>query len=120
MVLPTIKMKSLRCAGLTPLAAAGRSEVSRGKLRRWAWPLGITAAGLGAAAAVLLRGCWHSHMSWPLQYDEHYSYRVCTDCGIKRLFDSDAFRGYGPYSYDLRELIARDRARRRKHQKVGA
>ncbi len=47
-------------------------------------------------------------MSWPTRYDDHYSYRVCTDCGIKRLFDPKSFRGYGPYSYDVGELIARD------------
>ncbi len=67
---------------------------------------------------ILLRGCWHSHMSWPTRYDDHYSYRACTDCGIKRLFDAKSFRGYGPYSYDLRELIARDRARRMKQHKI--
>lgn len=48
------------------------------------------------------------------------SYRVCTDCGIQRLFDPKSFRGYGPYSYDLRELIARDRARRMRQQKVAS
>jgi hypothetical protein len=31
-------------------------------------------------------------------------------CGIKRLFDENAFRAYGPYSYDLNHLIAWDRA----------
>jgi hypothetical protein len=88
--------------------------MSRKKLSRWAWPFGIAVAAAGAGAAVLLRGCWHTHMSWPTQYDDHYSYRVCTDCGIKRLFDAQNFRGYGPYGYDVRELIARDRVR---HQK---
>jgi hypothetical protein len=88
--------------------------MSRRRLWRWAWPLGIAVAGVGTAATVLLRGCWHTHMSWPTQYDDHYSYRVCTDCGIKRLFDPESFRGYGPYGYDLRELIARDRVRHKK------
>jgi hypothetical protein len=88
--------------------------MSHGKVWRWVWPFGIVAAGVGTAAAVLLRGCWHTHMSWPTQYDDHYSYRVCTDCGIKRLFDPESFRGYGRYGYDLRELIARDRVRRQK------
>jgi hypothetical protein len=59
---------------------------------------------------VLMRGCWHRHRSWPTRYDDQYCYRVCTDCGIKRLFDTESFRDYGPYSYDLHELIARDRA----------
>ena len=100
--------------------ALGGFDLSRGRFWRWAWPLSIVAAGVGTAAVVLLRGCWHSHMSWPTRYDDHYSYRVCTDCGIKRLFDPKSFRGYGPYSYDLRELIARDRARRMRQQKITA
>ena len=88
--------------------------MSRRELWRWAWPFGIVFAGVGTAAVVLLRGCWHTHMSWPTQYDANYSYRVCTDCGIKRLFDPESFRGYGRYGYDLRELIARDRVRQKK------
>jgi hypothetical protein len=92
----------------------GDFNMSRRKLWRWAWPLGIVVAGVGTAAAVVLRGCWHTHMSWPTQYDDHYSYRVCTDCGVMRLFDPESFRGYGPYGYDLRELIARDRVRHKK------
>jgi hypothetical protein len=94
--------------------------VSRRRFWRWAWPLSIAAAGVGASAGVLLRGCWHTHMSWPTRYDDHYSYRVCTDCGIKRLFDPTSFRGYGRYSYDLRELIVRDHALRKRQQKVTA
>ena len=90
----------------------------RGRFWRWAWPFSIAVAGLGTAAAVLFRGCWHRHMSWPTRYDDEYSYRVCTECGIKRLFDPESFRGYGPYSYDLHELFVRDRARRTRRQKV--
>lgn len=90
--------------------------MARGIFRRWAWPLSFAAAGIGTAAVVLLRGCWHRHMSWPTRYDDRYSYRVCTEFGIKRLFDPESFRGYGPYSYDLKDLIARDRARRMKRQ----
>jgi hypothetical protein len=37
-------------------------------------------------------------------------------CGIKRLFDEDVFRGYGPYSYDLQRLLALDQAKRLKHK----
>ena len=40
----------------------------------------------------------------------------CTGCGIKRLFDEDAFRGYGPYSYDLERLLAHDQAKRMKNK----
>jgi len=47
-------------------------------------------------------------MSWPVRFQDH-SYQVCLGCGIKRLFDEQAFRAYGPYSYDLNRLIARHR-----------
>lgn len=88
----------------------------------WAWPLGVALAGAGSAAAYLLRGCWHTHMSWPTSVDDEFSYQVCTSCGIKRLFDSGSFHGYGPYGYDLHDLIARERAarlrRRRRHEEM--
>jgi len=79
----------------------------------WAFPLGIAAAGLGAVATVLLRGCWHRNMSWPIKHEHsEYSYQVCTDCGVKRLFDEKHFRPYGPYGQDVRELIAEVERRR--------
>ena len=78
---------------------------------RWFWPLGMVGTGVAAAAVVLLRGCWHRKMSWPIRV-EGYSYQVCLGCGIKRLFDETTFHGFGPYDYDLRQLIARDRATR--------
>ena len=77
----------------------------------WRWPLGVVATGLGAAGVVLFRGCWHGKMSWPVRY-QNRSYQVWLGCGIKRLFDEQAFRAYGPYSYDLSHLIARDRPRK--------
>ena len=88
------------------------------KLHGWLWLLGLAVAGLGATAAALFRGCWHTRMCWPIRHDEHHSYRVCTSCGVKRLFDHENFREYGPYGYDLDELIARTRARniKRIHQ----
>jgi hypothetical protein len=73
--------------------------------------LGLIATGLAGAAVVILRGCWHRRMSWPVRAREH-AYQVCTGCGIKRLFDEQSFRAYGPYSYDLSRLIAWDRANR--------
>ena len=76
----------------------------------WLWPLGVVATGLGAAGVVIFRGCWHRKMSWPVRYRDR-SYQVCLGCGIKRLFDEEAFRSYGPYSYDLASLIARDETR---------
>lgn len=87
-------------------------EASSRRRLHWAWPLGLAVAGLGSAAAFMLRGCWHSKMSWPISYDEEFSYQVCPSCGIKRLFDPSAFRAYGPYDYDLAELIAYERVER--------
>jgi len=82
----------------------------KSKQGRWLWPLGIMATGLAGAAVTVLRGCWHQNMSWPISTGEH-SYQVCLGCGIKRLFDEQNFRGYGPYSYDLTRLASWDRAR---------
>ena len=87
------------------------SQVSEEKKKSgWLWPLGVVATGLGAAGVVIFRGCWHRNMSWPVRYQDH-SYQVCLGCGIKRLFDEQSFRAYGPYSYDLNRLVARDRIR---------
>jgi hypothetical protein len=77
------------------------------KKSRWKVPLGLVATGVAGAAVLVLRGCWHRKMSWPVRSQNH-SYQVCLDCGIKRLFDENSFRAYGPYSYDLNRLIARD------------
>jgi hypothetical protein len=79
--------------------------------QQWLWPLGIVTTGLAGTALLLLRGCWHRKMSWPIRV-EGYSYQVCLGCGVKRLFDESTFRSYGPYSYHLHNLIARDRAAR--------
>jgi hypothetical protein len=56
----------------------------------------------------------HSYdaLVWPMREGDH-SYQVCLGCGIKRLFDEKKFRGYGPYGYDVKELIAREQAARR-------
>ena len=86
-----------------------------GKKSRWKVPLGIMATGVAGAAVLVLRGCWHRKMSWPVRYQEH-SYQVCLGCGIKRLFDEKLFRAYGPYSYDLNRIISQDEARRTEDQ----
>ena len=77
------------------------------KKSRWKVPLGLMATGVAGAAVLVLRGCWHRKMSWPVRYQQH-SYQVCLGCGIKRLFDEKMFCAYGPYSYDLNKLISWD------------
>lgn len=86
-------------------------SVEQKKKSRWRWPLGLLATGVAGTAVVLLRGCWHRKMSWPIRVQD-YSYQVCLSCGIKRLFDEKAFRSYGPFSYDLDRLIAAQEAHR--------
>ena len=76
----------------------------------WLWPLGLLATSLAGIGVVVMRGCWHSKMSWPVRYQDR-AYQVCLGCGIKRLFDDEDFRAYGPYSYDLNRLIALDKSR---------
>jgi hypothetical protein len=85
----------------------------RTKVGRWLWPLGLMATGLAGAAVTVLRGCWHQNMSWPVRTENH-SYQVCLGCGIRRLFDEQNFRSYGPYSYDLTRLVAWEEAKRLK------
>lgn len=77
----------------------------------WLWPAGAVATGVAGAALLLLRGCWHRRMSWPVRA-EGQSYQVCLGCGVKRLFDEKNFRSYGPFHNDLDELIAWEKARR--------
>ena len=94
-----------------PQGRAGRMLFSgfmaQEKKSRWKVPLGLMATGVAGAAVLVLRGCWHRKMSWPVRYQEH-SYQVCLGCGIKRLFDEKSFCAYGPYSYDLNKLISWD------------
>jgi len=92
----------------------GESSTKRG-----AGAPGLAAAGAGGAAMFLLRGCWHSKMGWPMREGDH-SYQVCLGCGIKRLFDEKKFRGYGPYGYDVKELVAREQAARARQRRKPA
>ena len=71
----------------------------------WLWPAGAVATGLAGITLLLLRGCWHRRMSWPVRAEGH-AYQVCLGCGVKRLFDEANFRSYGPFHYDLKDLIA--------------
>ena len=61
---------------------------------------------LKAAKTLMFGGCLHRKMGWPIWLGGH-SYRVCMDCGIKRLFDERTLRAYGPYSYQVNDLIGR-------------
>ena len=85
--------------------------VKKPKKSGWMWSAGAVATGLAGMALLLLRGCWHRRLSWPVR-SEGYAYQVCLGCGVKRLFDEKNFRSYGPFQYDLNELIAWERAAR--------
>ncbi len=97
--------------GQSSLENPNLEEPKKSRLR-WFWPASVIAAGVTGAAVVMMRGCWHRKMSWPLSV-QGSSYRVCLGCGIKRLFDEPTFTSYGPYSYDLNQLKAWDEAQRR-------
>jgi len=61
---------------------------------------------LKAAQTLVFGGCFHRKMGWPIWLGGQ-SYRVCMDCGIKRLFDEKTLREYGPYSYQIHDLLGR-------------
>ena len=99
---------------------SSKKPIRKRGLQQWAFPVGIGLAGIASAAAILLRGCWHRNMSWPKRVEsEHgdFSYQVCNDCGIVRLFDERTFRGYGPSGYDLHRLIAREHLARQRRMR---
>ena len=93
----------------------GKSE--KPKKSNWWWP-GVVATSLAGAAVMAFRGCWHSKMSWPLGV-QGYSYQVCLNCGAMRLFDEKNFRAYGPFRYDLKQLIAWEQSRKAKPHRTG-
>ena len=108
----------------TEVPQSSPKEAARKRRRiHWIFPLGMGLAGLASAAAFVLRGCWHRNMSWPARAEDehgHFSYQVCNDCGIMRLFDERTFRGIGPYGYDLHALIAGERLLRRQRMQRAA
>jgi hypothetical protein len=106
--------------GLIQLSREADKEVDRQENQKksrksrkagWLWPVGVVATSLAGAGLLVLRGCWHRRMSWPVRA-QGYSYQVCLSCGVKRLFDEKRFCSYGPFRYDLTELIAREKANR--------
>ncbi len=84
--------------------AVAQEKLEKLKRSSWWWR-GAVATSLAGAAAVAFRGCWHSKMGWPIGL-QGYSYQVCLTCGAMRLFDEKTFSAYGPFRYDLEELIA--------------
>jgi len=55
---------------------------------------------LGTRIGILgkLFGCWHKDLSRPFT-DKKTTYRVCTDCGARTLFDKDNFKTLGKFYY---------------------
>lgn len=84
---------------------SGAEVAQTGPKSGWLWPLGVAATSAAGVLLLALRGCWHRRMSWPVRVQGH-SYQVCLGCGVKRLFDEGQFCSYGPFRYDLNELIA--------------
>ena len=96
--------------------AKAKTNNVKTKKSGWFWPLGVAATSVAGVVLVALRGCWHRRMSWPVGMQWH-SYQVCLACGVKRLFDEKKFCSYGPFRYDLNELIAWESG---KKQETGA
>ncbi|HEX7425082.1 MAG TPA: hypothetical protein VF311_14520 [Terriglobales bacterium] len=96
--------------------AVERQKPEKLKKSNWWWP-GVVATSLAGVAVVAFRGCWHGNMSWPVSV-QGYSYQVCLSCGAKRLFDEKTFSAYGPFRYDLNELIAWEKSTKPKSHPV--
>ena len=43
-------------------------------------------------------GCWHKEMSRPFT-NKKGSYRVCLDCGARRMFDTKSFKTLGRFYF---------------------
>lgn len=57
-------------------------------------------SSLGRKIGILGRlfGCWHKDLSRPFT-DIKGSYRVCTDCGARKMFDTKNFKTLGNFYY---------------------
>jgi hypothetical protein len=83
----------------------GNSKIDeKPRKSRWFWPFGVAATSVAGGLLLAFRGCWHRRMSWPV-CAQGQCYQVCLVCGVKRLFDEKRFCSYGPFRYDLNELI---------------
>jgi len=62
--------------------------------------LGRKYDSLGTKIGLLgkLFGCWHKDLSRPFT-DIRGSYRVCTDCGARKVFDTKSFKTLGTFYY---------------------
>ena len=89
--------------------AVEQEKSEKSKKSNW-WRAGVVATSVAGAVVVAFRGCWHGKMSWPIGV-EGYSYQVCLSCGAKRLFDEKTFRAYGPFRYDLNDLITGEKSK---------
>ena len=92
-------------------------ESEKLKKSNWWWTAGVLATSLGGMAVVVFRGCWHRKMSWPVGV-QGYSYQVCLSCGAMRLFDEKNFSAFGPFRYDVDELIAWEKSTKAKSHPV--
>ena len=62
--------------------------------------IGRTDNTLGEKIGLLgtLFGCWHKDLSRPFT-SKKVSYRVCTDCGARAVFDTESFKTLGTFYY---------------------
>ena len=98
--------------GMEMGASNDKEKRGKSKKAKWLWPAGVAATSLAGFGLLLVRGCWHRKMSWPVRI-QGCAYQVCLGCGVKRLFDEKIFRSYGPFSYDVEQLMAWERAHHR-------
>jgi hypothetical protein len=96
---------------MTDPVEQGQEKSGKAKRTNWWWPAEAVANSLAGVVIIAFRGCFHSRMSWPVAM-QGYSYQVCLGCGAKRLFDEETFTAYGPFRYDLNELIVSDKPTR--------
>ena len=55
---------------------------------------------LGTRIGLLVKifGCWHKDVSRPFTINKG-SYRVCLDCGARKMFDTKSFKTLGTFYY---------------------
>ena len=53
-------------------------------------------AGIGILSRIF--GCWHRDLSRPFT-EKTTSYRVCLECGARKLFDTESFKTFGKFYF---------------------